>query len=332
MKYLSYILLMSSPAWGQAGHKVSEPEAILGHSTEKAAPPKYEFKEGFGLEAKEFLLPNQIPTKIAEVGHDSVRKFCVCTLSAENCLTSFAVTNDGVFMTNEHALEMFTKSFKDTKKMYYLETGKPCPYVGVVMVEPPNTVMQVKITDIKRGSWPAPKADAKQAGYDPDTYYQGKGGNHTNDLATFKVEVIPTSQVRPKPPGGPLVTKAIELSDDSAFVGQKVFHLGFPQIGARVQGLDPLPQVSGGAISALNGVNIEADFLGTFGTSGGPVLDEQGKLLGVFWGKEATFRESFRSGEMMASINKYGHPRERSYVIPLANVKAFIEASKQKAK
>lgn len=91
---------------------------------------------------------------------------------------------------------------------------------------------------------------------------------------------------------------------------------------------DALAAISDGTILELGKTNGEADFLGVNGTSGGPVINSKGEVVGIFWGKQRTPRESMVTFTQPGGIywlEKYGYPRERALFVPLNHVETFIK-------
>ncbi len=110
-----------------------------------------------------------------------------------------------------------------------------------------------------------------------------KAQNKQHDLALLKINAFPRSNKGVlKVRGLPRFTPLKRSDELSCRIGQTVLVVGFPQI--RLQGLEP--KVTRGIVSSLSGFmgeqdNFQMDAAIQGGNSGGPVVDEFGRLVGV---------------------------------------------------
>lgn len=261
---------------------------------------------------KEFDAFDDLPKTIQDVARTSLRKLCVCEITLGTCYTVFAYREG--FLTCAHALEVLEQAAQTYEK----DTGKKCENKFLIL-EPDSKASPVNVVLEKRGAWPKRPGMFMMTTWKPENHFAiplDQIADHRSDLAYLKVTGL-------RVPAVPLVGGEAQFKK-----GQKVYHLGFsngPGLSDQFKASgNPFPQVSSGEIRDIKSKNIEADFLGVPGTSGGPVLSEGGKLLGVFWGKQQTYRESLLSLKPNAFVEQHGYPRERSYFIPIDAVDSFL--------
>lgn len=236
---------------------------------------------------KEFLDQEEVPSKI-KTASNAVRALCWCGVNPDYCSTIFSL-GSGRFLTNQHVMDFFKAQMRD---MPVDRVGKKCDWI-----DSQGKKLTVKI--IKEGSW-----DKKAKGSSPD---------HSKDLVMIEIKEMS-------------YVPAIDLGDDdSPYIRQKAFLIGFP--GGRLPYVKfdrkyQAPLISVGEVKNLTFVNGIADFIGVNGMSGGPVLTEEGKLLGVFWGKDPNERDEsfFTSDDLPNNLRE-----ERASFIPLRHIKKFIK-------
>ncbi len=255
------------------------------------------FKENRGKFVAPMLVPEAVESAMA-----AMVRLCACYSPKDsqpnNCITLTAVGTGGRFVTNLHALD----GLKKTLKTDSASCEKPFFFIpsekGIQRIEIPET--------LRIGKRPKDLTDKK---------------NHTWDLAQIRIPEL--KDVKP-----------LNLSpEDGPTVNTVAYHIGFP----RNFGLRPLQAcVSFGKVKEIKSLYFESDFLGVIGTSGGPVLDEQGHITGIFWGKEPTPREDpllgFASPKFKEAQNNNTGFKDRqypetSYSIPVTVLRDFLKDS-----
>ena len=93
-------------------------------------------------------------------------------------------------------------------------------------------------------------------------------------------------------------------ASESSYAGQPVFTLGFPVVSL----LGSEPKYTDGVISALSGIQGEASFLQVTtpiqpGNSGGPLINEQGEVVGVVTSTAAITPFFDATGSLPQNIN-----------------------------
>lgn len=110
-----------------------------------------------------------------------------------------------------------------------------------------------------------------------------KAKNKEHDLALLKVNAFPRSTNGVMVVNGlPRFSPLKRSDEESCRVGQSVLVVGYPQI--QLQGVEP--KVTRGIVSSLSGFkgekdNFQMDAAIQGGNSGGPVVDEWGRVIGV---------------------------------------------------
>lgn len=278
------------------------------HCPDWSLNPQYEHSSQQALvPAKYFLKPTQIP-KLIRTASESVKELCYCGINSENCITITAIGLNGRFVTCEHAVEVLLsiKQDYDENPAECLGSGLGFYTIGLDH-KPQKTNIEIK----KLGYW---------NGQANSTVHQ----THDRDLAILEIAALAD-------------TPPLKIaSSNSVGTGQKVFHIGFPTFNRRLEKVYSVntsgPKVSEGTITSLGEREGVGNFLGAPGTSGGPVLNSSGELVGLFWGKESTFREQLiYTADDLELLNKYLNgrrlriPFERSYFVPVDPVRQFIE-------
>jgi len=297
----------SSDKTGDAGKKRAYPRSV-----------GKEALQGFGREEKQFLKPKNLPESVKTAVRKSVRKLCGCEIKLESCITVTSIGKKGQFITTEHALESWIKQVHRMVKNSEKE-GKQCPY-NFISIKEDGQIIEVSWSALKRGSPPTSQGPAGIRFWIPRNHY--KHGtesfpDHSQDLALLEIPELQEDTV--------------PLKFASGYIkGTEVYHGGFPVLRAVLPKdiskylVQPMALVSTGNVQSISGKNVEADFLGVVGTSGGPVLNKEGHVVGIFWGKATTWREALMLDKEVF-FEKNGYPRERAFFIPYQYVQAFIK-------
>jgi S1-C subfamily serine protease len=269
--------------------------------------------EGYGQPEKQFLASEKVPAIVLAKINGAVRRLCVCKIEIGNCVTAFAAVREQ-FLTNEHAINVLAE--KQEELILHPKTKTKCD--GEFLVQGPRgKAIPVKLSVLKRGKVHEQSAPDKISSWFPAKYFSTKTedySDHTQDLALVRLEGIKAQPL---------------LAETELKTGEKIYHAGFP-IHPRYLSYDQdKPVISEGTVLALTARNNEADFLGVNGTSGGPVVNASGDLVGVFWGKERTWREEPLNLNVETKAKffaKYGYPRERSFFMPVEAVINFLKS------
>ncbi len=273
----------------------------------------------FPLEPSRFLERKQVPEHILNLAKQSTRRLCTCNVSFSNCITIFAITDGGVFITNEHAVQFLESNLRARKEDPTRYGGPPCKY-DYVAVDDSGTKVPVTPRFVKRGAHKRNANDVGMSLWKPSEHFKLKTEDfedRTTDLATLEITELETAM-------------AIPYAKEKLRTGSLVYHFGFPAVNTgepSKETLDPfdlIPSVSSGQVSSIAPKNVEGTFLGIEGTSGGPVVSEKGELVGIFWGKALTWRESLDTPEIKHYLDENGYPPERSFFIPAEYVKEFL--------
>jgi hypothetical protein len=264
---------------------ISGPSAFFGQVSEIAGQNHHCKLDRVKLvPGKFFLAKSRIPPAIKAASR-SVKSICWCKNSGDTCAT-FTSIGQGRFITDQHVMDSFQGD---------ISQNHDC---GWVVAEKNNQSAPINLRIVRTGRW--------------DKDPQGRDHNHSRDICV--VEILELRDV-------PAIRMASNASIRS---GTAVYHLGYPAGRLPYVPFDRAantPLVSKGSITNLTQYNGEGDFIGVNGTSGGPIVNTGGELVGLFWGKEATKRDS----EMFdaSSLPSVGPP-EKSYFIPLQYVQAAL--------
>lgn len=268
--------------------------------------------EGFGLPEKQFLPTAQIPKKVLDKIVGAVRRLCVCRVAPRNCITVFSGTKDE-FLTNEHALNLLA----GMKKGDVANPDEIAPCVSEFVVHDMNgKTVPVKLSVLKRGKVGDRAHEVGQSRWYPAKYYSIKTeeySDHRQDLALIRLKGITSKPL---------------LAETDLKEGERVFHAGYSMHPRYAPYDQPYAAISDGRVIKITSKNIESDFLGVNGTSGGPVVNANGDLVGVFWGKERTWREepfTYNVENKTKFFQKYGYPRERAFFVPVSAVIEFLK-------
>lgn len=236
------------------------------------------------IDRKEFLNIDGLNESI-KYAAKSVKPICWCMVSVNNCGTMFSIGN-GQFLTTQHVIDSFEKFFKDP------ETSKQkCGWVT-------ENNKPISINILKSGSW-----DKKQSGGSHD---------HSKDLILMQIDEL-------KEIPGLKIAKSENLE-----LRQKIYDIGFPAGRLPYVHYDMTYKISlasEGTITNLHESYVKANFVGVNGMSGGPIVSEDGELIGVFWGKERNERDEvfFKVEPLSKQL-----PPEESYFTPLKHIKEFL--------
>ncbi len=267
-----------------------------------------------------FLTDNEIPESIKKA-RNSMKPICRCIVGKYTCSTVWSVAKGGYFVTNLHVAENGTLA----EEYYQKDLPEHCngKFKWVSLNEKGETI-PVNIKVVKKGKRPKNRK--------PD--HMGIDNYERNwDLVYLKIEGLES-------------TPPLQFAKEDIQVGDTLYHLGY---GIGHMRHDKIANVSrgkvlySGNIDEVKKVNHRemfakdnkdkgyiGNFLGVNGTSGGPVINKKGEVVGVFWGKDATWRESFKTQKMFDELKNgsYAYPEEISYFIPAQKVKEFVKSSK----
>lgn len=240
---------------------------------------------------KYFLTSQSVPKNILEASK-SVRNICFCKNSDFTCATMTAI-GKGRFVTNEHALEGLLRD----KTRFESEKKTAC---GWYVATPNFGAEKINLQVLARGYW--------------DHDVSGSDLNHSRDLSFIYIPELEQDQSFLMP-----ASKDIRHNE-------KVFVMGYPiqnrYIPFSRKNLEPA--ISDGVVTSIYETNASADFVGVNGMSGGPVVNENGELVGIFWGKESNKRDDSLWESNALKRSAQGKPllpdelpRETSYFIPV---------------
>jgi hypothetical protein len=233
---------------------------------------------------EKFLNPRSVASPIKTCSESLVR---LCSFPDPKntlyaCNTYFSLGN-GLFLTNLHAL------FAGEPKFVKLAMANPDKFFKSRYMYMPTKEGFKKVT-VKVVNRPDKlPADLEET------------NNHSWDLVRVQIE-----ELRDIP--------GIEMSSAPPRIGDELFHMGF-ELVQEISNLDP--KISRGPLLSISEPSYIGGFYGANGTSGGPVVNRDCKLIGVFWGK---LPEGVSSNWDCSQLKSH-----TSYFIPIAEVKKFLK-------